>query len=100
MTLEFTSITVENVINLVASMRGGWFNDESDIVTIECVRIKGWNRITNHKVRVIVDYRDKENKMIKVNYYDKTLNMCCTNNEINIDKIKDSIDYTVNNYNV
>ena len=100
MTLEFTSITVENVVNLVASMRGGWFNDESDIVTIECVRIKGWNRITKHKVRVIVDYRDKENKMIKVNYYDKTLNKCWVNNEINIDKIKDSIDYTVNNYNV
>jgi len=100
MTLEFTSITVENVVNLVASMRGGWYNDESDIITIDCVRIKGWNRLTNHKVCVVVDYRDKENKMIKVIYHDKTLNMCWTNNEINIDKIKESIDYTVNNYNV
>jgi hypothetical protein len=100
MTLEFTTTTVENVIKLVASMRGGWYNDESDIITIECVRIKGWRRNTNHKVYVVVDYRNKENKMIKVKYHDETFNMCWTNNEINIDNIKASIDFTVNNYNV
>ena len=100
MILEFTSITVENVINLVASMRGVWYNDESDAVTIDCIRIKGWKRNTSHKVRIIVDYRDKENKMIKVKYYDETLNKCWVNKEINIDEIKASIDFTVNNYNI
>lgn len=100
MIIKFVSTTVENVIKLMSSMYGGWFYDESDYVVIECVQIDGWRRKTKQKVRFIVDYRDKENKKVIAKFYDKTLNKCWTNDEIDFDKIKPIVDYTVNNYDI
>lgn len=105
MNMTFTSIVVEDLVKLIASMHrtpfmSSEYVDESAICTIECVRIKGWRRITDNRVIVIVDYSDYHNKTIKVRYSDKSLNKEWVNEEINLDAIKKSIDYVVNNYNV
>ena len=54
MNMTFTSIVVKDLIKLIASMHrtpfmSSEYVDESAICTIECVRIKGWRRITDNR---------------------------------------------------